>query len=74
MRGEDQQRGAMHSYISREQWARKRVEEIFGWMRTIVLLRKLRHRGQARVEWMFTFTVAAYNLTRARKLLAQAKA
>ena len=47
---------------------------IFGWMKTIGLMRKLRHRGEERVEWMFTFTAAAYNLVRARNLLAQAKA
>jgi hypothetical protein len=51
---------------------RKRVEELFGWMKTIGLLRKLRPRGEARVEWMFTLTAAAYNLVRARNLLAQA--
>jgi IS5 family transposase len=49
---------------------RKRVEEIFGWMKTVGLLRKLRHRGLARVGWMFTFTAAAYNLVRMRRLLA----
>jgi hypothetical protein len=47
------------------------VEEIFGWMKTIGLMRKLRHRGEERVGWMFTFTAAAYNLVRARNLLAQ---
>ena len=38
--------------------------------RTLGLLRKLRHRGLARVAWMFTFTAAAYNLVRMRRLLA----
>jgi transposase len=50
------------------QRARKRVEEVFGWMKTIALMRKTRHRGVARVEWMFTFTVAVYNLVRLRNL------
>jgi Transposase DDE domain len=44
------------------------VEEIFGWLKTVGGLRKLRHRGRERVEWMFTFAVAAYNLVRIRNL------
>lgn len=48
---------------------RKQVEEPFGWMKTIGLLRKLRHRGLARVGWFFTFTAAVYNLVRMRKLI-----
>ena len=47
---------------------RKRVEEIFGWMKTVGLMRKTRHRGRERVDWMFTFTAAAYNLIRMRNL------
>ncbi len=47
---------------------RKRVEEIFGWMKTVGLLRKLRHRGGPRVSWVFTFTAAVYNLVRMRTL------
>ena len=43
---------------------RKRIEEIFGWMKTVGLLRKTRHRGLRRVGWMFTFAAAAYNLVR----------
>ncbi len=50
------------------QWRRKRVEEIFGWLKTIAGLRKTRHRGIARVAWMFTFAAAAYNLVRLRNL------
>ena len=49
---------------------RKRVEEIFGWGKTIGLLDKLRHRGVDRVGWVFTFTAAAYNLVRMRNLIA----
>ena len=67
-------RTARHAGYEISQRARKRVEEIFGWMKTIGLLKKLRHRGEARVEWMFTFTAAAYNLVRARNLLAKAVA
>jgi transposase len=49
---------------------RKRVEEIFGWMKTVGNLRKTRHRGIERVGWMFTLTAAAYNLVRIRNLTA----
>jgi len=49
---------------------RKRIEEVFGWMKTVGGLRKTRHRGTARVGWMFTLTAAAYNLIRIPKLLA----
>jgi transposase len=48
--------------------ARKRIEEIFGWMKTIGVMRKTRHRGKRRVGWMFTLTAAAYNLVRMRNL------
>jgi transposase len=48
---------------------RKQVEEPFGWMKTIGLLRKLRHRGLAKVGWFFTFTAAVYNLVRMRNLI-----
>jgi transposase len=47
---------------------RKRIEEIFGWMKTIGVMRKTRHRGKRRVGWMFTLTAAAYNLIRMRNL------
>src|SRR5712664_85514 len=46
---------ARHAGYEISQRVRKRVEEIFGWMKTIGLLKKLRHRGQARVKWMFTY-------------------
>jgi len=48
---------------------RKRIEEVFGWMKTVGLLRKTRHRGIERVGWTFLFTAAAYNLVRMRNLL-----
>jgi transposase len=51
------------------QQRRKRVEEAFGWMKTVGLLRKLRHRGGPLVDWIFTFTAAAYNIVRMRRLL-----
>jgi transposase len=50
---------------------RKLVEQCFGWMKTVGMLRKLRHRGGDRVNWTFIFTAAAYNLVRLRTLGAQ---
>jgi len=47
---------------------RKRIEECFGWLKTVALLRKLRHRGVRKVDWIFTFACAAYNLVRMRNL------
>ncbi|MGE0447822.1 MAG: IS5/IS1182 family transposase, partial [Vicinamibacterales bacterium] len=44
-------------------------EQGFGWMKTIGGLRKLRHRGGPLVDWIFTFTAAAYNIVRMRRLL-----
>jgi transposase len=52
------------------QQKRKLVEEVFGWLKTVGLLRKLRHRGVRRVDWLFTFTAAVYNLVRIRTLTA----
>jgi transposase len=49
---------------------RKRVEEVFGWMKTIALQRKTRFIGPERTGWMFTFAAAAYNLVRMRNLQA----
>jgi transposase len=54
------------------QQKRKRIEEIFGWLKTVGGLRKTRHRGLARVGWMFTFALAAYNLVRMRNLVGAA--
>lgn len=57
-----------HEGYGLSQKKRKRVEEIFGWLKTVGLLRKARHRGVLRVGWMFTFAAAAYNLIRIRNL------
>ena len=46
------------------------MEESFGWLKTIALMRKVRHRGMHKVGWVFTFAAAAYNLVRMRNLLA----
>ena len=50
---------------------RKKIEQPFGWMKTIGLLRKLRHRGGRKVDWIVSFTAAAYNLLRWRTLAAR---
>lgn len=63
------ERTTRHSGYQLSQKKRKRIEEVFGWMKTIGLLRKVRHRGVERVGWMFTFTAAAYNLVRIRNLM-----
>ncbi len=62
------ERTTRHAGYGVSQWKRKRVEEIFGWLKTVGLLRKTRHRGRARVSWMFIFGLAAYNLVRIRNL------
>jgi transposase len=63
-------RTTRHAGYAVSQVKRKRIEEIFGWLKTVALLRKLRHRGRAIVEWIFTFALAAYNLVRIRNLMA----
>ena len=64
------QRTTRHAGYAISQRKRKRIEEIFGWLKTVGGLRKTRHRGVDRVGWMFTFALAAYNLVRMRKLAA----
>ena len=64
-------RTTRHGGYAISQRRRKLIEEGYGWMKDIGGLRKLRHRGQAKVSAMFTFTCAAYNLVRLRTLLAE---
>jgi len=64
-------RTTRHGSYAASQRRRKIVEEAFGWMKTVGGLRKLRHRGKAKVAAMFTFSCAAYNLVRLRSLLAE---
>jgi transposase len=61
-------RTTRHAGYTISQRKRKRVEEIFGWMKTVGGMRKLRHRGLELVAWMFTFAAAAYNMVRIRNL------
>lgn len=63
-------RTTRHATYALSQKLRKKVEEIFAWLKTIGNLRQTRHRGRERVAWVFTFTAAAYNLVRMRNLLA----
>jgi len=65
-------RTTRHAGYKISQMKRKRVEEVFGWLKTVAMLRKTRHRGLFRVGWVFTFAAAAYNLVRMRNLLAPA--
>jgi transposase len=66
-------RTTRHVGYGLSQVKRKRVEEIFGWMKTVGGMRKLRHRGLQLVGWMFTFAAAAYNLVRMRNLTSNAE-
>jgi hypothetical protein len=61
-----------HDGYAVSQKKRKRVEEVFGWMKAVAQQRKTRFRGLHRVGWMFAFTAAAYNLVRMRNLSVQA--
>jgi len=67
-------RTTRHPGYALSQTFRKRVEEGFGWLKTVGLMRKLRHRGTDRVDWMFVFSTAVYNLVRLRTLIAEAAA
>jgi transposase len=64
------ERTTRHPGYEVSQRKRKLVEQAFGWMKTVGLLRKLHHRGGPLVDWIFTFQAAAYNLVRLRRLLA----
>jgi hypothetical protein len=63
-------RTTRHGGYAVSQRIRKRIEEAFGWIKTIAGQGKTRFRGRDRVGWAFTFAAAAYNLVRLPKLLA----
>src|SRR5205085_693367 len=65
-------RTTRHEGYQVSQRKRKRIEEVFGWMKTVGTLRKTRHRGLQTVRWVFTFTATAYNLVRMRNLMSPA--
>jgi len=62
-------RTTRHPGYAVSQYKRKRIEEPFGWIKTVGGLRKTRHRGRRLVEWFFVLTATAYNLIRIPKLL-----
>lgn len=64
-------RTTRHPGYAVSQRKRKLIEQVFGWLKTVGGLRKLRHRGGERVDWVVTFAAAAYNLVRLRTLLAR---
>jgi transposase len=63
-------RTTRHPGYAVSQRKRKLVEQAFGWIKTVGGLRKVRHRGGPVVDWIFTFSAAAYNIVRLRRLLA----
>ena len=66
------ERTTRHAGYQASQRKRKRIEEVFGWLKTVGMLRKTRHRGVFKVGWVFTFAAAAYNLVRMKNLLSPA--
>ncbi len=65
MRGEDRSSGSLFSVVSQ----RKRIEEVFGWIKVSTGLAKSKFRGSARVGASVLLALAAYNLVRLPKLL-----
>ena len=63
------ERTTRHPGYAISQWKRKIVEEVFGWLKTVGLMRKTRHKGEERGGWMFTLANALYNLIRIRNIL-----
>ncbi len=61
-------RTTRHGGYAVSQKFRKRIEEVFGWLKTVGLFRKTRYRGIRKIDWHFTLAVAAYNLVRMRNL------
>jgi len=67
-------RTTRHAGYGISQRKRKRIEEVFGWIKSAAGFRQTRHRGTGRVGWMFTLNAAAYNLVRLSNLLEAAAA
>ena len=65
-------RTTRHEGYAISQKKRKRVEEIFGWAKTVGLLRKAKVKGKAKIDWLFTMCIAVFNLVRMRNLEAEA--
>ena len=64
-------RTTRHSGYGASQRIRKRIEEAFGWIKTVAGQDKTKLRGRDRVGWAFTLAAAAYNLVRLPKLMAE---
>ena len=64
-------RTTRHPGYTISQAIRKRIEEGFGWTKTVAGLKKTHCRGIEKVGWAFMFAAAAYNLIRLPRLLAQ---
>lgn len=62
------ERTTRHVGYAISQRKRKLIEQIFAWVKTVAVLRKTRHRGRERIDWMFLWALAAYNLVRIRNL------
>jgi hypothetical protein len=67
-------RTTRHAGYAISQRIRKRIEEAFGWIKTVAGQEKTKFRGVARIGFAFTFAAAAYNLVRLPKLIAEAPA
>ncbi len=65
-------RTTRHLGYAMSQAARRRQERVNGWLKTVGLQRKARHRGRSRVGWLFTFALAVYDLVRMRRLVGSA--
>ena len=65
-------RTTRHIGYAISQRKRKRVEEIFGWAKTVGLIRKAKMRGIANINWLFTMSIAVFNLVRMRNMEADA--
>jgi hypothetical protein len=63
-------RTTRHPGYAVSQRCRMRVEEIFGWLKTVAGRRKVKHRGRRLVDWLFRFGLGVYNLVRIRNLTA----
>jgi transposase len=64
-------RTTRHGGYAASQRIRKRIEEAFGWIKTVAGQDKTKFRGRDRVGWAFTFAAAAYNLVRLPKLMTE---
>ena len=63
-------RTTRHAGYAVSQRKRKRIEQCFGWGKTIGPIRQVMVQGLGKVDQLLTLTMAAYNLTRLRSLAA----